>query len=411
MRGWATSVVGRHAGLLFMFFLLVWALTLIFWHMNNSLIWVEISKTNVEHNIKTFRKIIGNDRLLCVAVKSNAYGHGSKEIAPVMQAAGVDWFGVNSINEAVELKESGLNAPIYIMGYIALDELHVAVANGFHFVVYNEETFLKLIEVCKETGKEAHTHLKLETGNFRQGVINGNLEKIIKIYKENPQIKLEGLATHFANIEDTTDHSYAKFQLESFKSMAEIIEKAGLRPKYKHCANSAATILFPQTYFNFVRVGVSSYGLWPSTETYISALQEKKEIVLKPVLTWKTKIAQIKHVPEGSYIGYGCTFKTTHDTKIAILPVGYYDGYIRKMSNCSYVIIHGKRAPVRGRVAMNMTMVDVTHIHDAEIEDEVILLGNQNGESITAEQLAECAETINYEITTHINGKIQRKVV
>jgi alanine racemase len=379
--------------------------------MKNSLTWVEISKANVNHNIKCFKEIVGPERILCVALKANAYGHGSKEIAPIMVEAGADWIGVNSLWEASMLRESGVNVPIYIMGYIALDELETAVMMGFHFVVYNEETFERLVEICERTDKPVYTHLKLETGNFRQGVLDEDLDKIIQYYKNHLLIRLEGVSTHFANIEDTTDHSYADQQLQKFEQMISKIEESGLKPKYKHCANSAATMLFPQTYFNFVRVGIAAYGLWPSSETFISALQKHKEIVLKPVMTWKTKIAQIKKVPADSYVGYGCTFKTTHDSVIAILPAGYFDGYSRKLSNCSYVLIHGKRAPVRGRVAMNMIMVDITHIPEARIEDEVVLLGTQNGERVTAEQLAECAETINYEVTTHINGEIPRIIV
>ncbi len=379
--------------------------------MKHSLTWIEISKKNVLHNVGVFRRLIGDDRILCCAVKANAYGHGLTEISPLMLEAGADWLGVNALFEAIELRDAGIEAPIYIMGYISLDELSDVVDRGLHFVVYNPESLEKLSDVCRELGKPAFTHLKLETGNNRQGVLDEDLEEIAKMYKHDENLRLEGVATHFANVEDTTDHSYAEKQLSRFQSMIEKLEGLGLKPKYRHCANSAATMIFPQTHFNFVRTGVSNYGLWPSSETYISALEEGKDIELKPVLTWKTKIAQVKKVPAGSYIGYGCTFKTTHDTRLAVLPVGYYDGYRRKYSNCAYVVLHGKRAPVRGRVAMNMIMVDVTHIPEAKVEDEVILLGADGDERVSAEDLAVCAETINYEITTQINDRLERRVV
>jgi alanine racemase len=379
--------------------------------MHNSLTWVEISKANLLHNVGVLRELIGGEQILCSAVKSNAYGHGMTTVAPIMKEAGTNWFGVNSLSEAVELYESGIDAPIYIMGYIGLDDLQETVERGFHFVVYNKETFVRMREIVTTTGQVAHTHLKLETGNNRQGVLAEDLEWFIDIYKGDKGLVLEGLATHFANIEDTTDHSYALLQLEMFEKMVSSVRAAGLEPKYVHCANSAATILFPKTYFNFVRAGLSNYGMWPSNETFVSALQEGRRIEFKPVLSWKTRIAQIKRVPAGSFVGYGCTFKTTHDSRLAVLPIGYYDGYDRMLSNNSYVLIDGKRAPVRGRVAMNMTMVDVTDIPTASLEKEVTLLGIDGEEKISAEQLAQFSETINYEVTTRINDRIERRLV
>lgn len=343
-----------------------------------------------------------------------------------MLEAGANWLGVNALDEALELKESGIQSPIYIMGYIALDELAIAVENGFHFVVYNKETLQKLVEICKKI-KPALTHLKLETGNYRQGVLKENLEEILQIYRANPMVQLEGLCTHFSNIEDTTDPSYANFQLQNFKKMVEVVENAGFKPKYKHCANTAATLLFEDTYFNMVRTGIGNYGMWPSTETMVST-QEKglktgensriggdpnlmRKIELKPVLTWKTKIAQIKDVPEGGFIGYGCTYKADRKMRLAILPIGYYDSYRRELSNKAHVLVHGKRAQVRGRVCMNITMVDVTNIPEAVLEDEVVLLGAQGAEVVSAEQLAKWLGTINYEVTTAISERLERRVV
>lgn len=379
--------------------------------MDNSLTWVEIDKKALTHNVRLFKDLIGKDKQLCSVVKSNAYGHGLKECAKVIAEAGTDWFGVNSFWEAEELREAGAANPIYIMGYIPFGKLERAVNGGFHFVVYNKETLERVAEICKKTGKEAYTHIKVETGNNRQGVNGDKLGDILKVYKENSLVKMEGVSTHFANIEDTTDHSYAEHQLDLFKKFVQEIEDAGFQPKYRHCANSAATILFPETYFNFVRVGISTYGLWPSNETLVSAIQAGKKVDLQPALAWKTRIAQVKHVPEGAYIGYGCTYRATHDMKLAILPMGYYEGYSRLLSNNCYVLIHGKRAPVTGRVCMNITMVDITHIPDAQIEDEVVLIGPQGDEYLPADWLAKCSQTINYEVVTRINDRIPRIVV
>jgi len=379
--------------------------------MEHNNAWVEINKDDLRHNIGVFRKLIGPGRIMCPAVKSNAYGHGLIECAPVMLEAGADWLGVNALFEAFALREAGIRAPIYIMGYILLDELSAAVEAGFHFVVYNMETMLKLAKICNRTGLPALTHLKAETGNYRQGVDESDLQKFIDFYKANPLVKLEGVTTHFANIEDTVDHSYAEFQLANLKRFVETMRSAGLNPSHIHCANTAATILFPDTYFNMVRTGIGNYGLWPSTETIISAKHTGVNVELKPVLTWKTRIAQIKDVPEGALVGYGGTYKTPRATRLAIIPVGYYDGFDRNLSNKGYVLIHGQRAPIRGRVCMNIAMVDVTDIPAAALEDEVVLIGKQGEEELTAEQMANWLGRINYEITTNINAKHRRVLV
>lgn len=380
--------------------------------MDHALTWVEISRSNLAHNIQTFKKLVGKDRVLCPAVKANAYGHGLTVCGPLMVESGADWLGVNALFEAVALKEKGIKVPIYIMGYIALDELPVAVENGFHFVVYNGETLDALSAITKKLQLPALTHLKVETGTHRQGVFAHELDKVLELYRNNPLLKLMGVATHFANIEDTTDHSYAEFQLQNFQKILDEIRARGFQPKYIHTANTAATMLFPKTHFTMVRTGIGNYGLWPSNETYVSSLKEGGNILLKPVLTWKTRVAQVKKVSAGSYIGYGCTYKAGHDSLVAILPVGYYDGYDRRgLSNTAHVLIHGKRAPVRGRVFMNMVTVDVTDIADVKVEDEAVLLGKQDDEEVSAEQMAQWIGTINYEVTTRINEQITRRAV
>ncbi len=397
--------------------------------MINSRTWVEISKENVQHNIRTLKGRVKEGTLFCPAVKANAYGHGIKEISPLIIDAGADWLGVDNLAEAVTLRENGITAPIYIMGYIPLEELEIAVREGFHFVVYNQETLEKLTEVTRRLQMPAYTHLKLETGTNRQGVMPEDLSKIISYYKEEILIVLEGVATHFANIEDTCDHTYAANQTEQFLCMTSRIRDEGLNPKYQHCANSAATILFPNTHGNFVRPGIATYGLWPSKETYVSykGMQKSEgesEIELKPVLSWKTKVASVKKVPENSAIGYGCTYSTNKDSMIAVLPVGYSDGIRRNQSGKGNVLIRGKRAPILGRIMMNMMVVDVTDIPGVQLEDEVVIIGEQlkpNGshgyggdlqfERISAEQVADNQGTINYEVTTQINPLIERRVV
>jgi alanine racemase len=376
-------------------------------HLN----WVEISKKNLLNNITIIRNIIGKEKKLMAVVKSNAYGHGLREVSSIALDGPVDWFGVNSIEEGIFLREEKINRPILILGYVPLKDLKEAVEHNLRLTVYNVETIRELSRVCKKLKKEAFIHIKIETGTNRQGVNGEELKKVLRSINSDPYVKLEGTSTHFANIEDTTDHSYAQLQLDKFNETMKV-HFGSDDTLIKHTACTAAILLFKETYFEMVRAGIGMYGLWPSKQTKVSYSMKDKELpTLNPVLTWKSKIVQIKSVPEGSFISYGCTYKTTRESKIAVLPVGYYDGYLRAFSNVSHVLVKGKRAPVRGRVCMNITLVDVTDIPEVKLEDDVVLLGKQGNEEITVDYLAGLAGTINYEIVTHINPSLQRKIV
>jgi alanine racemase len=235
----------------------------------------------------------------------------------------------------------------------------------------------------------------------------------VKIYKKYRYLgKPLGASTHFANIEDTTSHEYAQFQLENFNELIALLRRSGVAPKIRHTASSAALMLFEKTHFELVRPGLAVYGHWPSKETYLSyRLQGKKNNILTPVLSWKTRVTQIKDVPADSFVGYGCSYRTTTPTRLAILPVGYYDGYDRALSNQAYVLIKGKRAPVRGRVCMNLMMVDITDIKGVRLEEEVTLIGREGREALPAEQLAQWAGTINYELLSRLSSNITRITV
>ncbi len=223
---------------------------------------------------------------------------------------------------------------------------------------------------------------------------------------------LEGLSSHFANIEDTTDDYYPKFQLENFRQAIDWFKQRDINVPLRHMSCSAASILFPETHFELARVGIGLYGLWPSKETMVSCrLRGQEALRLKPVLSWRARVAQVKNVARGAYVGYGCTYRTTRPTRLAVIPVGYYDGYDRSLSNAAYVLIRGKRAPVRGRVCMNFFMVYITDIPGVKLEDQVTLIGKDGRDKITADQLATLAGTINYEIVSRINPSIPRVVV
>ncbi|MGD8537794.1 MAG: alanine racemase [Candidatus Aminicenantes bacterium] len=374
--------------------------------------WVEIDRWALEHNIRQFRSLIGNSRKMTVVVKSNAYGHGLLEISHLASEFGADWLGVNSLEEALAIRKSGIGLTLILLGYVPVVELEEAVKNDLRLTVYNTETIEELGRVTSVLKKNVYLHIKTETGVHRQGIRGEELLPFIEKIRAYPYLEIEGLSMHFANIEDTTDHSYAQQQLELYMEYLDLLGQNSIDIPVKHVACSAATILFPETFFDMVRVGIGVYGLWPSKETYLSCIQNEREPVnIKPVLSWKTRVVQIKEVPEGAFIGYGCTYKTTRPTKLAVIPVGYYDGYDRLLSNASYVLISGKRAPVRGRVAMNFITADVTDVPGVKLEDEVVLLGQQGQEHISAEYLASLCGTINYEIVTRINPKISRIVV
>lgn len=367
--------------------------------MNLSII--EISKKALINNLTVFRKLIGKDIILAPVVKANAYGHGLIECSRVFSENGADYLCVNAIYEAEEIRNAGIDIPILIIGYTPLSELNKAIKLKCELVVYNIETIKELIKL----DKKVDIHLKIETGNHRQGIYLEEIQNILKILKKSKKVNLKGVSTHFANIEDRIDHEYALSQLNIFNKAIKLIESSGFPLKYKHCSNSAATMILPEAHFNFARVGIGMYGLWPSEKTKKSAEQCGKNIKLEPVMTWKTIVAQIKDVKKDSLIGYGCTYKMARDGKIAIIPIGYYDGFVRALSNKGYVLIKGKKALVVGRVCMNMIMVDITDILGVKLEDEVVLIGKQGKNCITAEDIGEWSGTINYEVVTRVNAK------
>lgn len=374
--------------------------------------WVEIDRSALTHNIQQFRRLIGKKRKFLATVKANAYGHGILEVSRIAVAAGADWLGVQSLDEGIHLREKGFTCPILVLGYVPFEGLREAVANELRLTVYNFETLGRLAQACRKLRRKAPLHLKIETGTYRQGIAEEDVLSFARKAREFPELVLEGISSHFANIEDTTDHSYAEYQLDTFNRVLGMLEKNKIEVPLKHMSCSASAILFPDTYFDMVRAGISMYGLWPSKETFLSCrLQNREPLLLRPVLSWKTRIAQVKKVPRGAFVGYGCTFRASRETILAVIPVGYYDGYDRRLSNSSYVLVKGKRAPLRGRVCMDFILADVTDILGVEVEEEVVLLGRDGEESITANDLASLVGTINYEIVTRINPLIPRLII
>jgi alanine racemase len=377
----------------------------------DELTWVEISRSALANNIREFRRIIGPKTLLCPCVKANAYGHGLVETARIFLSAGADWLSVNALFEARELRRAGITAPVYVLGYIPPEGLREALDLDCRLVVFSKDHIRALAQAAKSAGRQARVHIKVETGSNRMGVRLEYLADFARFIQKQKLLEIEGLATHFANIEDTTDHSFAELQLQRFTEASGLLQAAGIPVPIRHCANSAATILFPQTHFEMVRLGIAGYGMWPSNETYVSFIKERKNnFHLVPAFTWKTRIAQLKTIPAGEFVGYGCTYKTSHKTRLAVIPVGYYDGYDRGIAG-GHVLIRGRRAAIRGRICMDMLMAEVTDIPGVQSGDDVVLMGRSGDECISAELFAQWAATINYEVTTRVNERIPRILV
>lgn len=349
--------------------------------------------------------------MLAVSVKANAYGHGLREIVRMLVSLPeVTYVSVHSLEEAIASREGGWDRRIMLLGPVASGSLDAVLEYDLEPVIFDRRTLSGLGKLADKRGRPVRTHLKLETGTNRQGITEKELPAFAEMYKKHPGLKRPyGASTHFANIEDTTNHEYAEYQLRNFNRLVTAMSRLGIKPTVCHTACSAALILFEETRFQLVRPGIAAYGHWPSKETYLSyRLRGGRNDLFQPVLTWKTRVTQVRRLPADTFVGYGCTYRTTSPTRLAVLPVGYYDGYDRGLSNRAHVLIKGRRAPVRGRVCMNLMMVDVTDIKGVKLGDEVTLLGQSGKEMVSAGQLAEWAMTISYEMLARISPTIPR---
>ncbi len=384
---------------------------------------VEVSVAALRRNAAVFRGLAGGARLMGV-VKSNAYGHGLELTVRALQGQ-VDWFGVNSVGEYAALRAVDARTPVLVMGQ---NSLELEAAAGLYARYPHAPPTLVLSSVADLERLAAHApelpfHLKVDTGLARLGASGGELQACFTFLAARPELAWTGLMTHFANVEDVSDQSYALLQLQRFKearARAELHSRG--RVLLHHAAASAAALILPESRLGMLRVGISLYGLWPSPQTRLSvhALYGAGHAPgsagpppeLQPALRWRTQIAHVHDVAAGATIGYGCTERVERDTRVAVLPVGYYEGYERALSNRgAYVLIQGRRARVLGRVSMNMIIVDVSLTPAAAPGDEAVLIGRQGAEEISADFLAGLTGTINYEVVTRIHGSIPRIAV
>lgn len=370
--------------------------------------WIEIDKKALKDNFQAFKKLINKKTKLACVVKSNAYGHGLIPFSKEVQGLGADFLCVDDIDEALTLREGGISIPILILGYIPLPRLKEAVGKNISITISNFET----LEQAKDLNLKIH--IKVDTGLGRQGFLERERDVLIGKLLENEvkaeglyshfatkyrNLEIEGLYSHFANSENPKS-DYSEKQVKVFQRWIEAFEKEEIK-SIKHISASAATMIWPKFHFDMVRIGISMCGLWPSKESREPA---ERKIKLSPVLSWKSKIIGLKELKKGQKVGYDLAEELKRDSKLAIIPVGYWYGYDRGLSGIGRVFIKGKPAKVIGRVAMCMIVVDITDIYGAKIKDEVILLGKEE----TAEDIAKKIGTINYEIVTRINQIIPR---
>ncbi|BAQ15020.1 putative alanine racemase [Clostridium botulinum] len=368
---------------------------------NLRAVWAEIDLDNLQHNLKQIKKICGNKEIIGV-IKANAYGHGAMEIAPTLLENGVSRLAVAVLSEAMELRMSGVKEPIMILGYTPWALGDMLLDNDIEQSVYSYNDALELSKIAVLKRKILKIHIVVDTGMGRIGFLptKESVEDVYKISKL-PNIEIEGIFSHFSSA-DESDKDYTLYQMNKYNAFINELEEKNIQVPIKHIANSAAIIDLENTHLDAVRAGIIMYGYYPSN--YVL----RNNINLKPVMSLKTSIVHIKKVSSGEYISYGRTFKTKRESIIATLPIGYADGYNRLLSNKGKVIVNGKLAPVIGRVCMDQCMIDVTFIENLKVGDVVTIMGEENGVSYTAEDIASQIGTISYEVICNVNKRVPR---
>lgn len=357
----------------------------------------------IAHNMDAMRRNIDETTKIIAVIKTDGYGHGALPIARMLEAYEYIWgYATATLDEAVQLRKGGIRKPILVLGCIFPDQFAEMIEYEIRMTVYQEERIRELSDLAVQMGKQAWIHIKLETGMSRLGFAptKESVEEIKRVCAL-PNITAEGVFTHFAKA-DETDKAYTKMQLETFDRMVEEIEAAGVEIPYHHCSNSAGIIDIRRANKDLVRAGIAIYGLYPSEEV------SKEAVELHPALSLISHIEYVKTIEAGTAVSYGGTFVAARKMRIATIPVGYGDGYPRSLSNKAYVLIHGKKAPIVGRVCMDQFMVDVTDIPEASFGDRVVLIGTDGDETITVEMLSQIADRFNYEFICDLGKRIPR---
>src|SRR5215203_102264 len=368
--------------------------------------WAEINLDNLAYNLRSVKKFVGQNLKYMAVVKADAYGHNSVECARRLEAEGIDWFGVALPEEGVELRDAKIKKPILCLGGFWTGQEKLLLDNNLTPVVYQIDKAARLNQAAKMQGITSDIHIKIDTGMGRIGVRFDEVLEFAEKLKDFKNLRVEGLMTHFAAADNLSENDFTDLQINRFKESSAIFESKGFQPVFKDLANSPGAIVHEKSRADMVRLGGVLYGL--GDDILPKEIEKPK---LKPVMSITTKIAHLKRVPKGETLGYSRTFKTQKDSLIATIPIGYQDGLPRFLSNKGRVLLNGRFAPIVGRISMDWTILDVTDIPNVKLEDEVVIIGEQNGFSITAEELAQKTNTISYEITCGINRRVLRKYV
>jgi alanine racemase len=363
----------------------------------------EIDLKCLRDNFDGVRRQVGPDVRVMGVVKANGYGHGMVEVAQALTDFGTDYLGVGFLEEGIELRRNGITTPTLVLGGVLGNQVHQFIQHDLEITVSSLELARHIASQCKSAGKRAKVHLKIDTGMERIGVRSEHAPRFVEDVARLPELEVAGIYSHLATSGDR-DKSFAMVQLDRFEGVLRAIGERGIQIPLRHIANSGAIIDLPQSYYDLVRPGIMLYGMYPTQET-------TRSIPLAPVLSLKSTIVFLKDVPPNTSISYGRTYFTSSATRIATVPLGYGDGYSRRLSNQAEVLIRGRRYPVVGIVCMDQLMVDVGAGSDAHVGDEVVLLGREGGEEITAWDLAEKVGTIPYEVFTGITARVPRSYV
>jgi alanine racemase len=363
--------------------------------------WVEINLDHLAHNIVQFRQLVAPQTRIMAVVKADGYGHGALMIGKTALASGAESLAVAFVEEGIYLRQSGIDAPILLLGYTDPVQFTTLISYNLTPTVFDLPTAVEFSKQAQAAGVVLPLHLKLDTGMGRVGLLPAEAVAVTEQIAALPALEIEGIFTHLAVAEDE-DRSYTEEQLRKFNQIIETMKAKGISFPLIHAANSAAAINNPDAHYNLIRLGLALYGHYPATTL------RKCGISLKPALTFKSRVVLVKSLPPGSCISYGCTYQTANEELIATVPVGYADGYSRLLSNQGEVLIRGVRAPVVGRICMDHLMVNVSHIPGVHRGDEVVLYGRQGAEEMAVEEVADKIGTVNYELLCAVDKRVSR---
>ncbi|MCB0584334.1 MAG: alanine racemase [Phaeodactylibacter sp.] len=377
---------------------------------------IELSQAALKKNINFLKRKLGSHPRYSAVVKANAYGHGIPQMVRMLENCGITHFSAASAYEAEEVLEyCGESSDIMIMGILYDQDIEWAIRNDIEFYVFNYDRLQLVLEKAKKLNKKAKVHLEVETGTNRTGMTEPFFRKSITFLRQHQDyFQFQGVCTHLGGAESRSNQFRVDQQIHRFRQYLAELKKRKFMPTYRHIACSAAVLAMPETHYDLVRIGVATYGFWPSPDIYYQHLQEAgkdKDAPMNRIISWKTDVMDIKNVPQGEFIGYGTAYQALNDMRVAVIPVGYSNGYPRGQSNSGHVLIRGRKAPITGLINMNLFMADISHIPGVEIGDEVVLLGKQKNNTINVSSFTNYTQLINNEMLSRLPKAIPRRIV